>query len=69
MSAGGLLFRCETQLPVGEVIEADLTWPLPIETGQGLEFRVHGMICRSDSAGTAVSIGKHEFRRTPPKVD
>lgn len=62
MSTGGLLFRGGIQLPVGELIEADLTWPFPLDSGQSLELRVHGMVVRSDLGGTAISISKHQFR-------
>jgi len=61
MSTGGLLFRCGNMLPVGELIRADLTWPFLLESGQPLELRVHGMILRSDLAGTAVSISKYQI--------
>jgi hypothetical protein len=62
MSTGGLLFRCGIILPIGELIRADLTWPFLLESGQPLELLVHGMILRSDLAGTAISISKHQIR-------
>lgn len=62
MSSGGLLFRGKQRLPLGELIEADLTWPFPLESGQSLELRVYGLVVRSSASGTAISISKHEFR-------
>lgn len=61
MSTGGLLFRCGSMLPAGELIRADLTWPFLLESGQSLELRVHGMVLRSDLAGTAISISKYQI--------
>jgi hypothetical protein len=62
MSTGGLFFRSGAVLPVGELIQADLTWPFLLDSGRALELQVHGMIIRSDPAGTAVSISKYQFR-------
>ena len=62
MSTSGMLFRCGVMLPIGELIQAGLTWPFPLESGQPLELQVRGMILRSDLAGTAVSISKYQFR-------
>jgi len=62
MSTSGMLFRCGSMLPVGDLIRADLTWPFLLESGQPLELRVHGMIVRSDLAGTAISISKYQIR-------
>lgn len=61
MSTGGLLFRGGIMLPAGELIRADLTWPILLESGQPLELRVHGMILRSDLAGTAITISKYQI--------
>ena len=69
MSTGGLVFRGGIQLRAGELIQADLTWPFPLESGQSLELRVHGMVVRSDLMGTAVSISKYRFRAVPPPED
>jgi hypothetical protein len=69
MSTGGLLFRCGIMLPAGELIRADLTWPFLLESGQPLELIVHGMILRSDLAGTAISISKYQFRAVAQMED
>ena len=62
MSSGGLLFHASTALPVGELIEADVAWPLRLNQVQALQVRVRGMIVRSSPAGTAISISRYEFR-------
>jgi hypothetical protein len=64
LSTGGLLFRGGDILPIGELIRADLTWPIVLEGGHPLELRVHGMILRSDSVGTAISISKYQIHPT-----
>lgn len=68
MSSSGLLFRCGVELPVGELIEVILTWPLAAEGGQPLVLRVAGIVVRSDHRGTALSISKRGFHTTgrPP---
>jgi hypothetical protein len=65
MSSGGILFRCGVILPVGQLVEAELTWPLLMENGAALLLRVHGLIVRSDSEGTAISISKYHFHPSP----
>jgi hypothetical protein len=67
MSSGGLLFQGNVRLPAGALIEADLTWPFPLESGESLELRVYGMVVRSDASGTAISISKYQFREVAPK--
>ncbi|HEV3199467.1 MAG TPA: PilZ domain-containing protein [Bryobacteraceae bacterium] len=69
MSTGGMLFRCGTVLPIGELIRADLTWPFLLEGGESLELRVHGMVLRSDLAGTAISISKYQIHAAGRKGD
>ena len=65
MSSGGILFRCGASLPVGQLVEAELTWPLLMENGAALLLRIHGIIVRSDSEGTAISISKYHFHPSP----
>lgn len=65
MSSGGILFHCGAILPVGQLVEAELTWPLLMENGATLLLRVHGIIVRSDSEGTAISISKYHFHPSP----
>lgn len=62
ISSKGLLFRCHSALPKGELIEVELAWPASMETGEPVQLCVHGLIVRSDGAGTAVDIAKYEFR-------
>jgi len=57
-----LLFRCDSLLPKGELIEAELAWPSPLDAAQPLRLCIHGFIVRSDAGGTAVTIAKYEFR-------
>jgi hypothetical protein len=62
ISSGGLLFQCEASFPKGELIEVELDWPELFEDRPPLRLCVHGLIVRSDAAGTAVTINKYEFR-------
>jgi len=62
INSGGLLFRCDAVLPTGELIEAELAWPSPLEAVGPLRLCIHGLIVRSDAGGTALAIAKYEFR-------
>jgi hypothetical protein len=62
ISTGGMLFRCDAPLPVGEVIRAEVTWPFLLQSGNPMELEVQGMIVRSGPEGIAVSIGRYHFR-------
>ena len=62
MSSGGLCFATDRGLPRGEMIEVDIHWPAIQEHGQRLNLRMEGLILRSDSVETAVSVSKYEFR-------
>ena len=67
MSTGGMLFRCDNSLPLGELIDVALNWPFPLENGDALELYIHGIILRSTTSGTAISISKHTFRAAAPQ--
>lgn len=62
ISSGGLLFRSTSLLPKGELIEVELAWPTPLDAAQPTRLCIHGIIVRSDAGGTALTIGKYEFR-------
>ena len=62
ISSGGLLFRLDSLLPRGELIEVDLAWPSPLDAAEPARLSVHGIVMRSDSGGTAMTIAKYEFR-------
>jgi PilZ domain len=63
ISSKGLLFRCESQLHVGDVIEAELDWPDLGHDHRPVVLKVYGMVVRRDAGGTAMSISKYEFPR------
>jgi hypothetical protein len=57
-----LLFRSDAWFPRGDLIEVDLDWPTPPDAAQPTRLSIHGIIVRSDRDGTALTIGKYEFR-------
>ena len=63
ISSKGILFRCGAQLPVGDLIEAELDWPFFVDDEHSRGLKVYGMIVRSDDHGTAMAISKYEFPR------
>ena len=66
MSSGGLRFRGREPLPVGELIEADVSWPFLLNQTQPLDVHVRGMVVRSDERGIAISISRYEIRSRHP---
>ena len=61
MSSSGLFFRCDKELPPGELIEVDLKWPFLLRGDQPLRLRVWGIVVRSEPGGAAMAISKYEF--------
>jgi hypothetical protein len=67
MSSGGLFFRGGGPLPLGEMIEADISWPMRLDETKPLQLRIRGMVVRSGEEGTAVAISRYEFRTVRPR--
>jgi len=65
MSSNGLLFRCDRELPPGELIEVQLQWPFFLKGVQPLKLRVWGIVVRRDAGSAAMSISKYEFAPVP----
>lgn len=61
IGSGGLFFRGQSILAKGELIEMELVWPVS-KASLPLCLCIHGYVLRSSAAGTAVAIGKYEFR-------
>lgn len=62
ISSGGLLFYCDTALPVGKVIDLMVPWPALLHGSCPLQLRLQGRVLRSGRPGTAVRIQRYEFR-------
>ncbi len=61
MSSCGLLFRCDRELPVGELIEVRLEWPFYLRGAEPLRLIVWGIVVRREPGAAAISISKYEF--------
>lgn len=62
IGSGGLLFETPEPLPEQGLIRIAIRWPFLHESGCALKLVIHGRVVRSDSAGVAVTIHRHEFR-------
>jgi hypothetical protein len=69
LSSGGLCFAADRALPPGEMIEVDIRWPVAQDHQRALHLRMEGLILRSGSGGTAVSVSKFEFRAIGSQPD
>jgi hypothetical protein len=62
ISSGGIFLQTGDALPAGVEIELLMKWPFFLDGSCPLKLAVHGRIVRSDAAGTAVQVLRHEFR-------
>jgi hypothetical protein len=61
MSSNGLFFRCDEELPPGDLIQVDLDWPFLLKGVQRLKLRLWGIVVRRELKSAAMSISKYEF--------
>ena len=62
LSSGGILFRAEKSLPLGERIELSIAWPVLVDNFPRLQLIVSGMVVRSTGKQNAIRMIQHEFR-------
>lgn len=62
ISANGLLFLANEQLPVGRPIELSIRWPVSLQGGIGLKMVATGRIVRTQDNQVAVHFRKYELR-------
>lgn len=62
IGSGGLLFRCNTILKTGKLIQIVLPWPFLLDGDCPLKLCIRGRVLRSNPEGTAVALLKYEFR-------
>ena len=62
IGSGGIFFQTHYLLPVGQRIEAAMTWPFLLDGHCHLQLCIRGSILRSNALGTAVAIERYEFR-------
>lgn len=65
ISSGGVFLGTDTTLPVGAAVEVLIDWPALLEGRHRLRLVIHGQVLRSDTRGTAVRLGRYEFRLAP----
>ena len=69
-----LAMRCSSPIPIGEVAEVDIAWPLLAGGRDPLVLKIQGVVAWSDQESAIISIGKSELVATksqtnaPPSV-
>jgi hypothetical protein len=56
-----LAMRCSAPIPIGEVAEVDIAWPLLASGRDPLVLRIQGVVAWSDQESCIISIGKSEL--------
>ena len=66
LSSGGVLFRANTALTLGENVEYIITFPTPPEANLDVRLRCVGTVVRfSPNAEVAATLERYEFIRKP----
>ena len=69
MSSAGILFRAQTDLPLGETIEYLVTLPENIGDNVEVQLRCLGKLLRTEEDGVyAATLDRYEFVRVPLTV-
>jgi len=66
LSSSGLSFTTDRPVLAGQRLRASIDWPVLLEGTTRLQLVMSGVVVRSDSAGIAVRIKRHEFRTRRP---
>src|SRR6188474_1714040 len=56
LSSGGILFRAEKSLPLGERVELCIGWPMLVDNFPRLQLIVSGIVVRSTGAQIAITM-------------
>lgn len=62
ISTSTVLLESEVLLPIGMVVELDITWPIRVDNRVEMDLHVLGRTIRADGNFTTISILRHEFR-------
>ena len=62
ISSHGLLIVSEPSLPIGVLLEVEITWPSKLDGCISLNLFVRGRIVRSTGNQTGIAIKHYEFR-------
>ena len=65
IGSGGVFFKAQSPLPVGEQVELLLDWPVMLDGRCPLRLVINGRILRSSARGSAVSVLRYEYRLRP----
>jgi len=62
LSGNGIAFATSQVLPVGSVVELEISWPGPFDELCSLKLIASGRVVRSAWDCTAITMDRHEFR-------
>lgn len=62
ISSGGVFLKTDEILPVNKTILLMIDWPVPLDDRCPLRLVIEGVTLRSNANGTAVMVGRWDFR-------
>lgn len=62
ISSSGMLFTAQHRLPVGQMVEVAVNWPVLLDGVCGLKLVAAGVVIRANEEAVAVRISRYEFR-------
>jgi hypothetical protein len=62
MSSSGLSFTADTPLSIGQTLDMSIDWSVRLDRDVQIQLVASGVVVRTDGAGTALRMERHEFR-------
>jgi hypothetical protein len=62
ISTSNVVFESESALPVGMIVELDVSWPVSLDEKAGMKLCILGRTLRAEGDCTTIAILRHEFR-------
>ena len=67
LSSGGVFLKPERVMSIGAEITVVIDWPATVPGRGSLTLVIEGRVVRSDAAGTAIAIRRHEWKLSSPQ--
>ena len=67
LSSGGVFLKPERVISVGAEITVVIDWPAAVPGRGSLALVIEGTVVRSDDAGTAIAIRRHDWKLDAPQ--
>lgn len=67
LSSGGVFLKPERVMSIGTEITVIIDWPAAVPGRGSLALVIEGTVVRSDDAGSAIAIRRHEWKLNSPQ--